>query len=184
MWRCSIVRLRGPSHGDKFFFCTDVSLYYRKGLECRRMFPKFIEADGEGYEWVIVEDGPLTDELYDLLEQYQRQYAGLIKRVPLIENQGLGAALRVGIPECNYELIARMDTDDIARRDRFEKQIAEFENNPNLDVCGSQIDEFEETPDKIIARRSVLLEHNDIVQYLKRRDAFIHVTVMFKKRAA
>ena len=70
-------------------------------------------------EWVVVEDGPLTEELYSLLSKYQGNHPGLIKRVPLETNQGLGAALQAGIPECSNELIARMDTDDIAREDRF-----------------------------------------------------------------
>lgn len=34
-------------------------------------------------EWIIVEDGPLTDEMYDLLVEYQKSYPGLIKRIPL-----------------------------------------------------------------------------------------------------
>ena len=82
---------------------------------------------------------------------------------------------------CKYELIARMDTDDICRSDRFEKQLAEFENNPELDICGSHISEFEESPDKIVAKRTVPLTDADIKEYQKRRDSFNHMSVMYKK---
>ena len=76
-----------------------------------------------------------------------------------------------------------MDTDDIAREDRFEKQLKMFERHPKLDICGSQIDEFEESPDVIVAKRIVPVKHSEIAQYQKRRDAFNHMTVMFKKSA-
>ena len=134
-------------------------------------------------EWVVVEDGPLSDEMYDLLDSYQRAYPGLIKRIPLKTNQGLGLALRAGVPKCRNELIARMDTDDIAREDRFELQLREFELNPELDICGSHIIEFEGTVDNVLSKRIVPISHQDIVAYQKKRSAFNHMTVMYKKSA-
>lgn len=144
-------------------------------------FKSLLAQTKQANEWVVVEDGPLTLEIYQLLDQYQIEHPNLIKRVRLEENRGLGLALQVGITGCSNELIARMDTDDIAREDRFEKQLAEFEGDPDLDICGSQIDEFEESPNKIVARRIVPTKHEDIVKYQKRRDAFNHVSVMYKK---
>lgn len=138
-----------------------------------------IQAD----EWVVVEDGPLTGEMYKLLEEYQQQYPELIKRVPLHKNQGLGLALRAGVPLCKNALIARMDTDDIAREDRFEKQLKAFQIDPCLDICGSNISEFEDSPDRIIAKRIVPETDREIKQYQKMRDAFNHMTVMYKKES-
>ena len=161
-----------------------MSLYIKEKPEyARACFDSLLSQTVQADEWVIVEDGPLTNEMYELLEEYQKNYPGLIKRVPFDKNQGLGLALRAGVPECRNELIARMDTDDIAREDRFEKQLAEFEKNPELDICGSNIDEFEDTPDVIVAHRIVPTEDAEIKQYQKRRDAFNHMTVMYKKQA-
>ena len=134
-------------------------------------------------EWVIVEDGPLSNEMYSVLSQYQKDNPGLIKRVPLAKNQGLGLALKAGVPVCSHELIARMDTDDIAREDRFEIQLLEFQKNPDTDICGSHIIEFEGSPEHILSVRKVPLTHNSIVQYQKTRSAFNHMTVMYKKSA-
>ena len=135
-------------------FSVLMSVYIKEKPEyIRACFDSLLRQTVQADEWVIVEDGPLTDELYSVLDEYQKAYPGLIKRVPQEKNQGLGAALRSGIPECRNELIARMDTDDIAREDRFEKQLAEFEKDPELDICGSQIDEFEHDPSIITARR-------------------------------
>lgn len=161
-----------------------MSLYIKEKPEyARSCFESLIGQTVLADEWVIVEDGPLTSQMYELLDEYENRYPNLIKRVKCHQNQGLGVALRTGLPECTYDLIARMDTDDIARNDRFMKQLLEFEKNPDLDICGSNIDEFEETPEKIIARRNVPTEHDEIVRYQKRRDAFNHMTVMFKKKA-
>ena len=161
-----------------------MSLYVKEKTEyARACFDSLLRQTVQADEWVIVEDGPLSDSMYALLEEYQGRYPGLIKRVPLEKNQGLGAALNAGVPECRNELIARMDTDDIAREDRFEKQLAFFSEDPELDICGSQIDEFEDTPDTIVAHRFVPTEHKEIVEYQKRRDAFNHMTVMYKKKA-
>ena len=132
-------------------------------------------------EIVIVKDGPLNDALESVLNEYLEKNKALYKIVALPENRGLGLALAEGLLHCSYELVARMDTDDICRLDRFEKQLAEFEKNPTLDICGSHIAEFEESIDKIVATRTVPLCDADIKRYQKRRDGFNHVSVMFKK---
>lgn len=132
---------------------------------------------------VVVKDGPLTDKLEDVLKSFISKEPELYTIVPLEQNQGLGIALREGIQHCEYELIARMDTDDIARKDRFELQLTEFEKDPDLDICGSHVLEFEGTIDNIVAKRTVPLTDFEIKKYQKRRDAFNHVSVMFKKPA-
>lgn len=134
-------------------------------------------------EILIVEDGPVSIELESVLSGYTAAYPNLIKVLPFAENRGLGPALASGVPACTYELIARMDTDDIARSDRFELQLKEFEKDPDLDICGSHIKEFDGNTDNIIAVRKVPLTHTDIAEYQKQRSAFNHMTVMYKKSA-
>ena len=129
---------------------------------------------------VLVEDGPLTPELDSVVEDYCSKYPEL-DAVPLTENRGLGLALAEGMLHCKYELVARMDSDDIARQDRFEKQLAVFEENPTLDVCGSHMLEFEDDVNNIVTKRRVPLTDAEIKQYQRRRDGLNHVTVMFKK---
>ncbi|MBR1796580.1 MAG: glycosyltransferase [Clostridiales bacterium] len=163
-------------------FSVLMSLYIKEKPEyAKACFDSLLRQTVQADEWVIVEDGPLTEEMYDLLDKYQAEHPGLIKRVPLEKNQGLGLALRAGVPECKNELIARMDTDDIAREDRFERQLTEFAKNPQLDICGSNIDEFEGDVKNVVAHRHVPLSDFDIKEYQKRRDAFNHMTVMYKK---
>ena len=69
-------------------------------------------------EIVLVEDGPLTDELYAVLDDYP-----ILHRIKNEKNLGLGLALNIGLKECRNELVARMDTDDCSKPERCEKQL-------------------------------------------------------------
>ena len=132
-------------------------------------------------EIVIVKDGPLTDELEEVISAFKEKYPKLFTIVTSKENIGLGRALNLGLNSCRNELVARMDTDDISKSDRCEKQIMEFERNPNLDLLGSSVDEFYSIPDEVVSRRVVPVEHKDIYEFAKRRSAFNHPAVMYKK---
>lgn len=168
---------------NKQKFSVLMSLYIKeKPGYARACFESLINQTVQADEWLIVEDGPLTKELYDLLDEYESKYPNLIKRVPLKENQGLGKALNRGVRECKYNLIARMDTDDIAREDRFEKQLKMFVVNPNLDICGSHIKEFDGDINNVLSIRKVPITDKEIKEYQKRRDSFNHMTVMYKKK--
>ncbi|MCI8506878.1 MAG: glycosyltransferase [Lachnospiraceae bacterium] len=165
-------------------FSVLMSLYINEKAEYfRECMESVLNQTVPPKEIVIVKDGPISEEVESVLQQYINNNLSLIKVVAYTPNKGLGYALNKGIKACSNELIARMDTDDIARRDRFEKQLQKFELNPNLDICGSQIDEFEDTPDRIVAKRSVPTTDKEIKEYQKRRDSFNHMTVMYKKSA-
>lgn len=134
-------------------------------------------------EIVIVFDGPISDELRKTVDRYKAENPDLIKIVENEKNKGLGLALADGVLACTYEIIARMDTDDIARKDRFKKQLDMFMNDPELDICGSHIIEFEGQIDNVLSKRNVPISHKEIANYQKQRSAFNHMTVMYKKSA-
>lgn len=129
-------------------------------------------------EIVLVEDGPLTPELYAILDEYP-----MLHRVKNEKNLGLGLALNEGLKVCRNELVARMDTDDISKPDRCEKQLRRFEEKPELAIVGSHIDEFVGTPDNIISQRKVPLTSEAIYNFAKKRSAFNHPAVMYRKSA-
>lgn len=132
-------------------------------------------------EIVLVKDGPLTEELDAIVAEYAEKYPELFHIVKSEVNIGLGKALNLGLSVCKNELVARMDTDDIAKPDRCEKQLQRFANDPELDLLGTAVDEFYSTPEEVVARRVVPTEHKDIYEFAKRRSAFNHPTVMYKK---
>ena len=53
-----------------------------------------------------------------------------------MSNVGLGKALNLGLNHCKYDLVARMDSDDISLPERFLKQINFFKNNSHVDILG------------------------------------------------
>lgn len=133
-------------------------------------------------EIILVKDGPLTAELDTVVSDYVARYS-ILKIVPLPQNQGLGKALNEGLKHCSYDLVARMDTDDIAKPDRFEKQMKVFEEHPELDLVGAWIDEFEETPQHVLSIRRVPETSEQILAYCKKRNPVNHPVVMFRKSA-
>lgn len=135
-------------------------------------------------EVILVEDGPLTASLDKLVEGYEKKYPCL-KVVKLPINGGLGNALREGLKYCNYSLVARMDTDDIAKPNRFEKQVAVFEQHPEVDVVGSWVDEFltERGPELPVSQRRLPERADELRKFAKRRNPINHPSVMFRKEA-
>jgi glycosyltransferase involved in cell wall biosynthesis len=132
-------------------------------------------------EIVIVEDGPINEELVSVIRSYNSNYPGLFTIVRLDKNLGLGAALNRGLSKCRNELVARMDTDDISLRNRCELQVREFMNDSELRIVGSNIDEFYDNPDQVITSRVVPSKYEEILKFSKRRNPFNHPTVMYKK---
>ena len=131
-------------------------------------------------EVVLVEDGPLTDELYSVLDEFQKHHSEL-KRIPLPKNGGLGNALNEGIKHCSCELVARMDTDDICFHDRFEKQISFMSANPDIDISSGWIEEFEDVIDNVKSIKKVPSTHQVVSSYIKSRNPLNHPAVIFKK---
>lgn len=132
-------------------------------------------------EIVLVEDGKLTEELYQEINRQKEKLKNILKIVKLEKNSGLGKALNVGVLNCTNELIARMDSDDISSSERFLKQVECFKDNENIDIVGSNISEFINDINNIVGVRVVYENDIDIKKDMKKRCSLNHVTVMFRK---
>ena len=132
-------------------------------------------------EVVIMVDGPVGKDIQSVLDEAAKDKTVHVLSHPV--NMGRGAALGYAVPKCSNELIALMDADDVCRKDRFEKQLAAFAANPDLSVCGGQIQEVDAESFAPLSKRQVPLTHNEICKYLKTRMPFNNQTIMFKKKA-
>lgn len=166
-------------------FSVLISVYYK---EIPRYLDRALQSITDDQilkpnEIVLIKDGPLTKELDEVIGKFKKKYPNLFKIVTLEKNYGLGKALNIGLENCTYELVARMDADDISKPERFKKQIEIFQKNPKLDIVGSWIDEFIERDEEIIVRsiRKVPETSEEIYQKLKSICAFNHPTVMYRK---
>ena len=132
-------------------------------------------------EIVIVKDGKITSELQNVLNKYEKNHPGLLHIVGYENNCGLGFALNYGLEHCRNELVARMDTDDISKAARCMKLVKAFEKYPEYAIIGSAVDEFYGTIDNVTARRIVPSRSREIYEFAKRRSAFNHPSVMYRK---
>lgn len=133
-------------------------------------------------DFVLVCDGPLNLELDAVIDEMQQKYGDVLHIVRFEKNGGLGHALQVGVKECRNDLIARMDSDDISRPYRCEKELQVLMEHPEISIVGGVIEEFSTTPDVIDAKRVVPETSEKIVEFSKNRNPFNHLSVMYRKK--
>ncbi len=92
-----------------------------------------------------------------------------------LEHRGISQTLNSGLKECQYNIIARMDGDDIMINNRLEKQY-EFITTNNVDILGSQMKFFGTQHDGMITTHPADLTKEMIVK----KDWFMnHPTIMY-----
>lgn len=131
-------------------------------------------------DFVIIKDGPLTDELNSIIEKYKTKY-NFINVITLTKNVGLGNALNIGIKECKNELVARMDADDYSFNTRIEKQLNYLREHPDIDLVGTQAFEFIDDVNNPIQYNNFPITNNEIIKYAHSRNPYAHPSVIFKK---
>lgn len=153
-------------------YYKEQSDYFREALEslCNQTYL--------ATEVVIVEDGPLTKGLYNLIDSYRNSLN--IISVTNKTNMGLAFSLNKGLEFCNYDLVVRMDSDDISRPNRFESLIDFMVKNQDVSVCSSALSEFDDN--KVIrSTRTLPLSHSDLVGFAKLRSPISHAAAIFRK---
>lgn len=168
---------------NPFSVCTSVYKNDKPGFVRVALNSMLVHQSVKPDEVVLVQDGPVPEELSLLLSEYEDKYSNVMHIIRLEKNGGLGNALRLGVENAKYNIIARMDSDDICQPERFEKQLTYLDAHPECDIVGGQMTEFIDSPDNIVGRREVPLTNEEIYDFMKSRCALNHVTVMFRKEA-
>ena len=159
-----------------------MSVYYKDSPEeLKQSIDSMLNQTVRCKQFVIVEDGPLNEELEEVIKYYEGKMPALFEVKRLEKNKGLGNALNEGLKICRNNLVARMDSDDISLPERCEKQLARFESNPQLSILGTQIKEFIRKETNIVSMRRVPCTFEEIRKFARRRSPFNHPTVMYKK---
>ena len=160
-------------------FSVLMSLYYKENpqyldLALNSVFSQTIVPT----QVVLILDGPIGCELESVVNRYSQKYDSL-EVYPQKENKGLSTALNIGLDKCKYELVFRMDTDDICYKNRFERVIEEYSKNDQLELVGSYATMIDEEG-SVIKDMTVPITQNDIYRKVW-TCPFIHPTVSFKK---
>lgn len=161
-----------------------MSVYHKEKPEYLRQSIESIQAQTlPTDDFVLVCDGPLNSGLNSIISMKQQEMGDTLNVVRLEKNGGLGNALNEGIKHCKNELVARMDSDDIAYPDRCEKQIAVFNTYSEVSVCSGVVEEFNTAPEIVDAKRVPPETNAEIIEFAKKRNPFNHPCVMYKKSA-
>lgn len=171
-------------YGEKILYSVLMSVYSKES-------PKFlyealnsmVAQTAPPEQIVLVEDGQLTDDLIQAINEFDTRHPDLLTIVSYPENRGLGYALAQGLPACHNEIVARMDSDDYAFPERMEKQLQIMQEH-GLDMVGSQIIEFVESPEYPVALSDLPTDFEVIKAYSKKRNPFRHPSMVFKKSKA
>lgn len=159
-----------------------MSVYHKEKSEYLKQAIESIQAQTYPTDdFVLVCDGPLNSELDAVIMTKQQEMGDTLNVIRLKKNGGLGNALNEGIKHCKNELVARMDSDDIAYPDRCEKQINVFNAHSEVSVCSGIVEEFTTNPEVVDTRRVPPKTNAEIVEFAKKRNPFNHPCVMYKK---
>ena len=159
-----------------------MSVYYKEKPEyLKAAIESIIAQSKKTDDFILVCDGPLTKELDAVIELFQAKYNSIFHVYRLSKNCGLGAALNYGISMCKNDIVARMDSDDIAMKCRCELQFDFLEHNPSIAILSGKVLEFYDDVSSIIGVRNVPATHEEICRYSKKRNPFNHPCVMYRK---
>ena len=129
---------------------------------------------------VIVRDGPVRDELAACLAELKATSPVPVTLVPLEQNRGLGPALDAGMAASQFDVIARMDADDVAMPHRFEVEIPLI---AEADIVGAGLLEFVGDIDNVVGQRVPPTDPEQIQRYARMHDPFNHPTVVYRRQA-
>lgn len=165
-------------------FSVLMSVYYKEQPEFLDLALKSVLIDQTllPTEIVMIEDGPLTNDLILVLNKYHEMFPNILKLYPFEENMGLGKALQIGLEYCSYDLVMRMDTDDVACPERFKKQVQYMAKHPEISVLGGKIGEFIDDPSEDLRIKEMPLAYDEVLKYSKFRNPLNHMTVCFRKK--
>lgn len=166
-------------------FSVLMSLYYKEQPDyLNQCFHSIWDAQTvRPAEIVLVLDGAIGTELGATIQQWQTHINSVLKVISLPENVGLGQALNAGLAHCTHNWVFRMDTDDVCKPDRFEKQIEYLEHHPDTVLLGTQVLEFQHSITDANTLKSVPISNVEIQKYAKTRNPFNHMTVAYNRDA-
>lgn len=167
---------------DNYKFSVLMSLYMNEKAEYLEECLNSLSLQTlQATEIICVFDGPLPTSLTKIVSNWECRLN--IKIVISEQNIGLGKALNLGLIHCAHDIVARMDTDDIALPNRFSSQIPLFYQSSVLALLGSNIVEFDNNNPSLHQMRVVPENAKEIIKYSVTKNPFNHMSVVFRKNA-
>lgn len=130
------------------------------------------------WELVIVDDSS-TDHTPDVL----REYSAADSRIRVFRSQvngGTARATNLGLGQAQGELIARLDSDDMAYPERLGLQVVFMEAHPEIAVLGSAAHLMDDQG-QIYGMVSYPESHAEIISKIYQRCPMLHPTLMLRR---
>ena len=129
-------------------------------------------------EVLVVIDGPISAALEAVIDEFEAGGAVPLTRVRFAENRGLTEGLNAGLERARYDVVARMDADDVSVPDRFAKQWPLVE--AGYDLVGAGMVEFDDDPEVCGVTRIPPVGEANIRSHARTHNPFNHPTMMYR----
>ncbi len=130
------------------------------------------------FELIVIDDGS-TDKTCDMIGNIQKNDARII--LESIPHGGLAKALNAGLARARGQYIARMDVDDVALSQRFQKQIRFLEQDQAVGVLGTGYEIMLPTGITRKPKVPLLIQDSDLKRALPKFNPFFHGSAMIRK---
>ena len=131
----------------------------------------------DDFELIVIDDGS-TDATLSIVASFLDPRLSVLSRKSAAGN--IASALNAGIEAARAPLIARMDADDVANRDRLGVQVRVLDEDPTLGVVGSFVQLIDERGMPVFLSQPVV--HPAEVDFvLHFRNPFHHPAVMLRR---
>lgn len=125
------------------------------------------------FELIIIDDGS-TDGSEEIVLSYVDPRIRYVKNG---KNLGIVATSNRGLSLATGKYVARLDSDDVAHEQRFERQVDFLEGRPEVGLVGSYFQTIEDNPRTMTPPVSP----EDIMDFLMVGNCLGHSTIMFRR---
>ena len=148
--------------------------YNTKENELRASIESILNQTYKNFELLIIDDCS-DKKSTEIIESYEDNRINLVHNE---KNLGLAESLNKGINLINTKYIIRMDTDDIAKKDRIEKQINFASKHQEYSIVAGNANYFNENG---IFRTTKIFGEKKKEDFIK-GTPFIHPTMLIKTK--
>ncbi len=138
-----------------------------------------LEQSYDNFEFIIIDDCS-QDQTWAILNEL----AAKDSRIKLWRNRAnrkLPSTLNLAISKASGKYIARMDADDISLPNRLLIQLEFLEKNPEIGVCGSYSEIYDEDMEKMVGKLMYPTNHELITVYMHLLiNVIVHPTVFMR----
>lgn len=159
-------------------YAGEKPLYLQQSLES--LYAQTLQAD----EILIICDGELGKELDAVISDFSEKFGERLTVHRMKTDVGTARCANAGLELCKNEYIIKMDSDDICLEDRAMKQMTYIAENPQTDILGGYIEEFDDSTGESLSIRATPVTHEEILKFAKRRAPFNNQTMVYKKSVA